>query len=142
LHCLTRMNSYERELMRKRNRNNMILPSMCDPRVMLVLNYSALFKISVLCSRCHTSVDQTHQGLSFKVGRNMQYLHYVCYSEIEKYQEGLLKSLPRPKTKESYQISIYPFILDNIDFYKEKLNSEGYELLVSDKEFELIPMYL
>lgn len=137
--CFKVMTLPERQMIRKMNGNNIILPKGNDKTLCMTLNYTIIGGKPYHCKRCGLELVATREGYSYGT-RPVKYLHFVCSIAVMQYRkkqaEEILSSIsPDAKVTWLSLLERFNFITDDVQFFIDFLATYGYEASVNNADF-------
>jgi hypothetical protein len=134
------MDQTEKNLLRKKNRNNIILPKTNDKTLRMQLEYCTMHDLTRHCIRCDESLVPDKQGYSFDI-RPVKYIHYSCSVAVLTYRkkqaEQILQLIGNATTKSIPMLDRFNFIQDDVNFFIELLSYHGYTASVNGINFDV-----
>jgi hypothetical protein len=136
--CRSSMNQTEQNLLRKKNRNNIILPKTNDKTLRMQLEYLTMHDLTRNCMRCDESLGPNRQGYSFDI-KPVKYIHYSCSIAVLTYRkkqaEQILQLIGNAPTMTIPMLDRFNFIQDDVNFFIEILSYHGYEASINGINF-------
>lgn len=134
--CFQVMTLPERQMLRKMNRNNIILPKGNDKSLCMTLNYAIYNGKPYNCKRCGLELGPTREGYSYST-RPVKYLHFACSIAVMHYRkkqgEEVLSAIGKDAKETVLSLlDRFNFITDDVQFFFDFLATYGYEAKIVD----------